>query len=314
MKILITGGAGFIGSHVTESLLKRGDKVVCIDNFNDYYSPEQKKNNVKGFEKHKSYKLFNSDILNYPEMESIFLEEEPDKVIHLAAKVGVRPSLKNPISYVDNNVKGTLHILKLTQQLEAKKLVFASSSSVYGANTKVPFSEEDPTDRPLNPYGATKKAGELLCYSYHSMHNMSISCLRFFTVYGERGRPDMAPLKFTRLISEGKEIEVYGNGKTKRDYTYVGDIVQGVMAALDIQLGFETINLGNSNAIELRHLIATIEKEVGKKAKIKQMPMQKGDMVETYADISKAKKLLGFMPKTNIEEGIKRLVKWHMGK
>ncbi|MBI2142010.1 NAD-dependent epimerase/dehydratase family protein, partial [Candidatus Woesearchaeota archaeon] len=215
MNVLVTGGAGFIGSHVA-------------DNFNDYYEPEQKKSNIKKQQHNKNYALYREDILNLKQMDDIFGKAKPEAIIHLAARVGVRPSLKEPLLYNDVNVKGTLHILELARKHGVKKLVFASSSSVYGANKKVPFSEDDRTDRPISPYGATKKAGELLCHSYHSLYSMDIACLRFFTVYGERGRPDMAPYKFTKLISEGKEIEVYGDGRTKRDYTYVADIVQGV--------------------------------------------------------------------------------------
>ncbi len=311
MNVLVTGGAGFIGSHVADKLLERGDKVSCVDNFNDYYEPEQKKSNIKKQQHNKNYALYREDILNLKQMDDIFGKAKPEAIIHLAARVGVRPSLKEPLLYNDVNVKGTLHILELARKHGVKKLVFASSSSVYGANKKVPFSEDDRTDRPISPYGATKKAGELLCHSYHSLYSMDIACLRFFTVYGERGRPDMAPYKFTKLISEGKEIEVYGDGRTKRDYTYVADIVQGVAAALDRELGYEIINLGNSNTVELQYLIGLIEKETGKKARIKEMPMQPGDLPVTYADITKARRLLGFSPRTKIEAGIKKLVAWY---
>lgn len=312
MNVLITGGAGFIGSHVADKLLERGDKVICVDSFNDYYDPEIKKRNIKQARQNKNFTLYGEDILNLKQMDDIFAKTKPEAVIHLAARVGVRPSIKEPLLYNDVNVKGTLHMLELARKHEIKKFVFASSSSVYGANKKVPFSEDDKTDRPISPYGATKKAGELLCYSYNSLYRMGITCLRFFTVYGERGRPDMAPYKFTKLISEGKEIELYGDGRTKRDYTYIADIVQGVVAALDRELGYEIINLGNSVTVELQHLIGLIEKEVGRKARTKEMPMQPGDLPVTYADITKAKRLLGFSPKTKIEAGIKKLVAWYM--
>ncbi|MBI2575334.1 GDP-mannose 4,6-dehydratase [Candidatus Woesearchaeota archaeon] len=311
MNVLVTGGAGFIGSHVADKLLERGDKVSCVDNFNDYYEPEMKKRNIKQAQQNRNFTLYREDILNLKQMEDIFGKAKPEAVIHLAARVGVRPSLKEPLLYEEVNVKGTLHILELCRKHGIRKIVFASSSSVYGANKKVPFSEDDRTDRPISPYGATKKAGELLCHSYNSLYRMDISCLRFFTVYGERGRPDMAPYKFTKLISEGKEIDVSGDGRTKRDYTYVADIVQGVTAALDRELGYEIINLGNSNTVELQYLIGLIEKELGKKARIKEMPMQPGDLPVTCADITKAKRLLGFSPRTKIEAGIKNLVAWY---
>ncbi|MBI3034084.1 GDP-mannose 4,6-dehydratase [Candidatus Woesearchaeota archaeon] len=311
MKILITGGAGFIGSHVAERLLERGDSVTCVDNFSENYEPEIKKRNIRQAMQNKNYRLYREDVLNLKAMEAIFRQAMPERVIHLAAKVGVRPSISEPLPYVETNIKGTMNMLELARKQGIKNFVFASSSSVYGANKKVPFSEDDKTDRPISPYGATKKSGELLCYSYHELHRMNITCLRFFTAYGERGRPDMAPYKFTRLISEGKEIEMYGDGRTKRDYTYIADIVSGITEALDRELGYETINLGNSEAVELRHLIELIEKETGKKARIKQLPMQPGDLPATYADIAKAKRLLGFSPKTKIETGIKRLVSWY---
>ncbi|MBI2133596.1 GDP-mannose 4,6-dehydratase [Candidatus Woesearchaeota archaeon] len=314
MKVLITGGAGFIGSHLSEKLIEQGDDVICVDNLNDYYSPETKKENISACLKSKKFRLHKEDILNLPAMDRVFDEHKPEKVVHMASRVGVRPSLKEPALYADVNIKGTVHILELARKYKIRNIVFASSSSVYGGNKKIPFSEEDKTDKPISPYGASKKAAELLCHSYHSLYGTSISCLRFFTVYGERGRPDMAPYKFTKLISEGKEIEVYGNGRTKRDYTYIKDIIQGVAAALEKDLGYEVINLGNSSTIELQHLISLIEKETGKKAKIKYSPMQAGDVPETYAEISKAKRLLGFTPKTKIEAGIKKLVEWYNDK
>lgn len=311
MNVLVTGGAGFIGSHVTERLLARGDRITCVDSFNDYYSPEAKQGNIKPFAKNSSYKLYREDILNFNALDRIFSQAKPEVVIHLAARVGVRPSLQEPALYCDVNVRGTANMLELCRKHKPKNIVFASSSSVYGANRKVPFSEEDKTDKPLSPYGATKKAGELLCHSYHGTYSMSITCLRFFTVYGERGRPDMAPYKFTKLISEGKEIEMYGDGRTKRDYTHISDITAGIINAADRELGFEIINLGNSQPVELRKLIEVIEKNLGKKASIRQMPMQQGDLLVTYADISKAKRLLAYSPKVGIEEGMRRFIQWY---
>ncbi|MBW2975056.1 GDP-mannose 4,6-dehydratase [Candidatus Woesearchaeota archaeon] len=309
MKVLVTGGAGFIGSNLCDSLVKE-NKVICIDNFNDYYNPKIKEANIQSLLKNPNFKVYRTDILNYSEMDSIFSKEKPEKVVHLAARTGVRPSVINPKIYEDVNVGGTLIMLELARKYGIKKLVFSSSSSVYGANEKIPFSEEDETSRQINPYGKTKKTGEVLCRYYNLMHKMQIVCLRFFTVYGPRGRPDMAVHKFTRLISDDKEIEVFGNGKSKRDYTYVEDIVKGIVSALNKDLNFEIINLGDNNPVELNHLIELIEKGLDKKAKIRHIPEQKGDMDVTFADIDKAKRLLGYKPKVKIEEGIRLFVDW----
>ncbi len=311
MKILITGAAGFIGSHVTDALLKRGDEVIAIDNFNDYYSQKSKRSNIKQAENNKNYTLFEADILNRDKIRTIFEQTTPGKVIHLAARAGVRPSLENPQLYADVNIKGLINMLELAKEFKIQNFISGSSSSVYGANKKVPFSESDPVNNPISPYAATKRAGELICSTYHHLYKINISCLRFFTVYGERGRPDMAPYKFTKAISEGKEITMYGDGTTKRDYTYIDDIVSGIIAALDRNHGFEIFNLGNSKTVPLKHLIETIENALGKKAKIRRMPIQPGDVTITYADITKSKKLLGYSPKVSIEEGIRNFVEWY---
>ena len=311
MKILITGAAGFIASHVADMLLKRGDKIIAIDNFNNYYSQKSKRSNIKQAESHKNYTLFEADILDTEKIRSIFRQTAPDKVIHLAARAGVRPSLENPQLYADINIKGTINILELSHEFSIKNFIFGSSSSVYGSNKKIPFKETDPVDNPISPYAATKRAGELLCYTYHHLYNLNISCMRFFTVYGERGRPDMAPYKFTKAINEGKEITMYGNGTTQRDYTYVADIARGIIAALDKNHSYEIFNLGNSKTVQLKELIETIEDAVGKKAKIKQQPIQPGDVTITYADLTKSKKLLSYNSKTSIDEGIKNFVKWY---
>jgi UDP-glucuronate 4-epimerase len=313
MKILVTGGAGFIGSHVCDALLERGDSVICVDNFNDYYSPEIKRGNIKHNLDNEEFKLFETDILDFEGMKKIFESEELDKVVHLAARAGVRPSIKNPFLYQEVNVKGTLNLLELAKDFNIKNFIFGSSSSVYGNNKKIPFSEEDNVDFPISPYAATKKEGELNCYTYHHLHGLNISCLRFFTVYGPRGRPDMAPYLFTKTIFEGGLITRYGDGSTSRDYTYVSDIVKGIMAALDKDLKFEIINLGNSSPVRLNELIAVVEKHVGKKVEIVSEEIPQGDVIITYADISKAQKLLGYVPQVSLDEGIGKLVKWYLG-
>jgi len=312
MKILVTGGAGFIGSNVCEALIKRNDSVICVDSFNDFYDPKVKEKNIASFSGNKNFTLYREDIRNLESLRAIFEKEKPDKILHLAARAGVRPSIEDPLLYEDVNVRGTLNLLELTKEFKIRHFVFASSSSVYGNNKKVPFSESDPVDNPISPYAATKKAGELLCYAYHGLYKINITCLRFFTVYGPRGRPDMAPYLFTRLISQGKPIEMFGNGTSKRDYTYVGDIVSGIIAALDRELGYEIINLGNSQTVELRKLISVIEQNLGKKARIISKPEQPGDVPLTYSDISKAKKLLGYAPRTSIEDGMKAFIEWYL--
>ena len=309
--ILVTGGAGFIGSHLCEKLLELGYGVICIDNFDDYYDPKVKEKNLKVCLKDPRFKLDITDVGDFHELEKIFEKNKISKIVHLAAKAGVRASLKNPEKYREVNVNGTLNLLELARKFNIKKFIFGSSSSVYGTNKKIPFSEKDQTDNITSPYAETKRTAEIFCSYYHKMFKMNIICLRYFTVYGPRGRPDMAPYKFTKLIASGEEVPVYGDGGSKRDYTYVSDVVDGIVRALDKNLGFEIINLGNSKAVELRYLISLIEDNLGKKAKIKQLPIQAGDVPITYADIKKAKKLLGWEPKIKIEEGIKRLVKWY---
>ncbi|MBS3098118.1 GDP-mannose 4,6-dehydratase [Candidatus Woesearchaeota archaeon] len=310
MSILVTGGAGFIGSHVCGKLLARNENVICVDNFNDYYDPIKKDGNIKGFLKNPNFKLYKGDIRNFDKLDGVFKENKIGKVVHLAAMVGVRYSIENPSIYSDVNVKGTKNLLKLGVEHKIKNFVFGSSSSIYGISKKIPFNENDGGIQ-ISPYANTKKEGEKLCKEYNKKYGLNVTCLRFFTVYGPNGRPDMAPYKFTKLIDEGKAIPVYGDGKTKRDYTYITDIVDGIIAALDKNFAFEIINLGDSNPIELRYFISLIEKNLGKKAKIKQEPMQPGDVPITFADISKAKKLLNYNPKVKIEEGIRMFVGWY---
>lgn len=309
--ILVTGGAGFIGSHVCDALLKSGKNVVCVDNFNNYYPPDRKKKNISHNLKNKSFTVEKADISDYKALKRIFAGNKIVKIIHLAARAGVRPSLEDPFIYEETNIKGTLNLLELSKEFKIKNFVFGSSSSVYGTNTKVPFSENDNTDHAISPYAATKKAGEVLCYTYSHLYGLNISCLRFFTVYGPRGRPDMAPYLFTEHIIRKRPITMYGDGTSKRDYTYVGDIVSGIISALERNYRYEIFNLGESQTVELRELISVIEKNVGIKAKIiiKQMP--KGDVPITFADIAKSRKMLDYRPKTGIDEGIKSFVKWY---
>lgn len=307
MSILVTGAAGFIGSWTAKCLLEKGHDVIGIDNFNDYYNQEFKESNVRGLK----IKLHREDIRDYGRLKNIFEDNRIDKIVHLAAMVGVRPSIANPFIYEEVNVKGTLNLLELAKQNNAKKFIFASSSSVYGNRDKVPFSEEDSTNSPISPYAATKKSGELICYAYSHLYKMPVVCLRFFTVYGPCGRPDMAPYKFVDRIAHSKEIEMYGDGSTRRDYTYVSDVVSGVLKSIDLDADYEIINLGCGNPVKLKDFISVIEKNLGKKAKIVRKEMQPGDVKQTYADISKAKKLLGYNPKTKIEEGMKAFCDWY---
>ena len=307
--ILVTGGAGFIGSNLIRRLLADNKSVICVDDFNDYYSPLTKENNIKQFLGQKNFQLCRVDIRDFNSLKEIFSSNEISKVVHLAARAGVRPSLENPLLYEEVNLRGTMHLLELSKNVE--NFIFASSSSVYGNNKKIPFSEYDNVDKAIAPYAATKKAGEVMCHAYHHLYNIPISCLRFFTVYGPSGRPDMAPYKFTKWIDEGKEVQRFGNGHSKRDYTYVDDIVDGVISALDKQFKYEIFNLGNSHSIELNYFIGLIEKELGKKAKIVELPSQPGDVNITYADISKSNNMLNFQPKVSIENGIAKFVKWY---
>jgi len=309
--VLVTGGAGFIGSHVVDKLLEMGDKVICLDNLNNYYSPERKIKNISHNLKNPRFSLKILSITDKEHVEKIFQEEKIDVVIHLAARAGVRPSIDNPLWYQETNVEGTVNLLEISKKTGVKKFIFGSSSSVYGINKKIPFSETDSVDNPISPYAASKKACELFCYTYSYLTGLSIVSLRFFTVYGPRGRPEMAPYLFTKAILEGKKISVFGDGSSMRDYTYVEDIVSGIVAAIDLKSKHEIINLGNSEPVQLMKLINTIEKITGKKAKLEHVPMPKGDVPMTYADITKAQKLLRYNPKTTIEQGLKRFIEWY---
>jgi UDP-glucuronate 4-epimerase len=309
--VIVTGGAGFIGSHLTEKLLVKGHKVICIDDFNDFYAPKIKWQNIRELKKSKNFQLVKADIRDQKKILSVFKKSSPSVVFHLAARAGVRPSLKEPLLYQDVNVRGTLNLLEASRLNEVKKFIFASSSSVYGNNKKVPFSETDNVDNPISPYAATKKAGELLCYTYHHLYGLPVACLRFFTVYGPRQRPEMAIHKFIREIDQGTPVTMYGKGNTYRDYTYIDDIISGVSACLHANFNYEIMNLGNSRTVPLRMLISTIEKELGKKAVIRTLPEQAGDVKRTFASITKARKLLSYAPVTDIAAGIKAMVQWY---
>ncbi|MDO8427422.1 MAG: GDP-mannose 4,6-dehydratase [Deltaproteobacteria bacterium] len=312
MNIILTGGAGFIGSHVCAELLGRGERVAVIDDFNDFYDPLLKRENIKPFLNNPAFKLYELDIRDGNKVKEVFRAERPEAVCHLAARAGVRPSIEMPLLYEEVNCVGTLNLLEASREAGVKNFVFASSSSVYGINSKVPFSEEDPITCPISPYASTKRAGELMCFTYSHLYNIPVTCLRFFTVYGERGRPDMAVAKFTRLVWEGRVIEVYGDGTAKRDFTYVGDIMDGVVRSIYTPSRYEIINLGGSKTIEVNGLIVLIEKSLGKKARVKYSSPAPGDVPLTYADVEKAKRLLGFDPKVRIEEGVNRYVKWFL--
>ena len=310
--ILITGGAGFIGSHLVDRLLDEGDwRLTVVDDFNDFYDPAIKSENVRLQLDNPNYKLFRVDIRNRAELEKVFADTEFDCIVHLAARAGVRPSLQQPLLYAETNINGTMNLLELARSNEVKQFVFGSSSSVYGINAKVPFVEDDPIRQPISPYAATKAAGELLCHTYSHLYGIRCVCLRFFTVYGPRQRPDLAIHKFAGLITEGKPIPVFGDGTTRRDYTYIDDIISGVRSAIDYGASdYEVINLGESRTVELRELISLLEKELGAEAKIDRQPLQPGDVPQTFADVTKARRLLGYNPQTQIEEGIQRFVGW----
>ncbi|MCX6694927.1 MAG: GDP-mannose 4,6-dehydratase [Candidatus Altiarchaeota archaeon] len=308
MRILVTGGAGFIGSHLCERLLSEGHNVVCVDNFDPFYPRESKEGNIAGLLGDGNFTMHEADVRDAV-MDNIVSEAKPDVIVHLAAKAGVRPSLSNPREYADVNVNGTLNILESMRRNNVRRIVFGSSSSVYGNASKVPFSEDDAL-APISPYAASKLAGELYCRMYSQLYGIKASCLRFFTVYGPRGRPDMAPYKFTKLVNEGKEIEMYGDGSARRDYTFISDIVDGIMLALEKEFEFEIFNLGESKTTTLKDFISIIERNLGRKAKIKQVPAQMGDVNVTYADTSKSRKLLGYNPKVPVEDGMKEFVNW----
>jgi UDP-glucuronate 4-epimerase len=310
--ILVTGGAGFIGSHLISKLLAESDcNVTAIDDFNDFYAPEIKRRNIQEYTSTERFSLFEKDICDLNAMRRIFQERSFEVIVHLAARAGVRPSLEQPLLYTETNVNGTLNLLELAREFGVRQFIFGSSSSVYGLNAETPFQECAPISRPISPYAATKAAGELLCHTYAHLHGVQAVCLRFFTVYGARQRPDLAIHKFARLINEGKPIPVFGDGTTRRDYTYIDDIISGIRAAMDYtETPFEIFNLGESRTVELRELISLLEKNLGKPAVIERLPMQPGDMTVTFANIAKARRMLHYNPTTEIETGIAKFADW----
>lgn len=311
MSILVTGSAGFIGFHVSKALLEKGEQVIGLDNINDYYSQDLKWSRNKILEKYDNFTFYHTDLCNLSKINKIFNDENISKICHLAAQAGVRYSIENPFQYQKSNLEGFTNILEMARKFKVKNFVFASSSSVYGGNKKVPFSVEDDINRPVSFYAATKVANEAMAYSYHHLYDIPMVGLRFFTVYGPWGRPDMAYFKFTERIVNGESIDVYNHGDMKRDFTYVDDIVDGVLSALNKKFKFEIFNLGNNQPVKLLEFINILESKLGKKAKKNMLPMQPGDMKETFADISKSEMMLGFKPKTGIEYGLDNFIKWY---
>jgi len=310
MKVLITGGAGFIGSQLADRRLAAGDRVTVIDDFNDYYDPAIKRANVARALAHPAYRLVEGDIRDRAAVFSLFSGEGFDAVVHLAARAGVRPSLRDPVLYEEVNCIGTIHLLDAAVAHGKPRFVFASSSSVYGINSKLPFSEDDPIERPVSPYATTKRSGEFLCFNYHHLHGLDVRCLRFFTVYGPRQRPEMAIAKFTAAIEAGTAIPFHGDGSSRRDYTYIDDILDGVEAAIDDCSGFEIVNLGGAHPVTLAELVTAIERATGEKARLERLPDQPGDVPATFADVAKAGRLFGYSPKVPLEEGLARYVAW----
>ena len=310
MKILVTGAAGFIGSHLCEKLLADGDTVVGFDNFDPFYERTIKENNLKTSISNESFNLVEGDIRDTESVKELFNEHTFEVVVHLAAKAGVRPSIKDPITYNKVNVLGTLNILEMMKENDIKRLVFASSSSVYGDSPDVPYKETMNVNNPISPYAATKIAAELLCYNYRHLYNISATCLRFFTVYGPRQRPEMAIAKFVKKAYDGNLISIYGDGSSCRDFTYIKDIIQGVVASIERDLGFEIINIGESETIELNTLLELIKELTGCDLKTEHVPMQAGDVYKTFANIEKAKQLLDYTPVTSVREGLKQYISW----
>ncbi len=309
--VLVTGGAGFIGSHLSRRLLDRGDRVTVLDDFNDFYDPARKRANVAPFLGRDDYELVEGDIRDAALVDGLFRSGGFDQVVHLAARAGVRPSLREPILYEEVNCIGTLRLLEAARRHGPETFIFGSSSSVYGINRKVPFSEDDEVNQPISPYATTKRTGELLCYNYHHLYGLKIACLRFFTVYGPAQRPEMAIHKFTDLLARGEPVTLFGDGGSRRDYTYVSDIVDGIVAAMELAPGFEIFNLGGAETTRLSDLVSWLAEELEVEPRIEYLPEQPGDVPITYADVSKARRLLEYSPKVTIREGLREFVSWY---
>jgi len=310
-QVLVTGGAGFIGSSLCDRLLEQGYKVICLDDFSDFYDPRIKEANIANALRHKNFTLVRGDIIDQALLEDVFSKYDGGIVIHLAAIAGVRPSLVAPDKYMEVDIKGTVNILEVSRKYKVRQFIFGSSSSVYGVNSKIPFSEGDRVDLQVSPYAVAKRAAELYCATYHYLYGIPITILRFFTVYGPRQRPDMAIHKFTKLLSEGKPIPMFGGGESKRDYTYIDDAVEGIVKSIERAYELEIFNIGNSKTVELRELIGIIADKLDVKPEIEQLSEQLGEVRITCADISKARRMLGYNPSTPIEQGIEKFIKWH---
>jgi UDP-glucuronate 4-epimerase len=308
--VLVTGCAGFIASHVSETLLKRGDIVIGIDEVNDYYDVKQKEENLEILNKYENFKFYKFDFADMDKLKEVFAKHDIKWIAHIGARAGVRPSIEDPFIYEHSNIKGTMNLLELAKENNIENFVLTSSSSVYGDRSKIPFVEDEDTSKAISPYAATKKACEVMAYTYHHLHNLNVNIIRPFTIYGPRGRPDMAPYLFTQKILFGETIKKFGDGTSQRDYTYIDDFVLGFVNAIDRPLGYEIFNLGNENPVSLNEFISTIESITGKTAIFNQMQMQPGDVKTTYANIDKAKKLLDYNPKIKIDVGLKNLYDW----
>ncbi len=313
-RILVTGGAGFIGSHLVRKLLSEGDwQILVVDNFNDFYSPQSKRENISGFVDNENFTLSETDICDAGKLREVFQGGKFDAIVHLAARAGVRPSLEEPGLYAETNVTGTVNLLECAREFETRKFVFGSSSSVYGKRSKIPFSEDEDVIHPISPYAATKVAGEAICHTYSHLYDIRTVCLRFFTVYGACQRPDLAIHRFARLIQDGQSIPVFGDGTTRRDYTYIDDIIQGIRAAIDYDdASHDVFNLGESETVELKYLVTLLEENLGKAAIVDRLPLQPGDVPLTCADITKARTLLGYNPQTKIEDGMNLFSAWFL--